>query len=138
MADFMAKASIQMYKKSIFEDMVSCKSQMDQIPMEKLIATYAKTIHHAKELSICKSVTSIISFLCSSALIWIILRSNKGLSTNPNRLLLGLSIYDIMLSLSASSFNVLNPADNFYFKWNARGNATPCDGQGFMRDLRVQ
>jgi len=65
-------------------------------------------------------------------MIWMILRSRKGLSTTQHRLLVGLCISDILLSLSWSTFNFTAPSELDYMVWNARGNEATCRAQGFL------
>ncbi len=107
-------------------------SAMDPIPMEDLIAMsmIERKEGHGKNNCIIRGVSGIISFLSSFALIWMIARSHKGLSTTQHRILLGLSICDIMSSLSYSTFGFMAPSDNDYSVWNARGNVATCDAQG--------
>ncbi len=92
---------------------------------------------HSKSLCILSSMTGITSTISSSTLIWMILRSHQGLSTTKHRLLLGLCICDIISSLSYSTFNTAAPSEMEYWVWNARGNETTCDVQGFLVTLGV-
>ncbi len=61
-----------------------------------------------------------------------IARSHKGLSTTQHRILLGLSIFDLISSLGWSTFGSTTPSDNNYLVWNARGNEASCTIQGFF------
>ncbi len=55
---------------------------------------------HGKEIAVIKGMTGITSILASSTLIWMILRSHVGFSSTYHRLLMGLSICDIIYSFS--------------------------------------
>ncbi len=108
-------------------------SAMDPIPMEDLIAMSVQYKEgRGKNYIIIRSVSGITSFLSSSTLIWMIARSHKGLSTTQHRILLGLSICDVVSSFAMSTFGFMAPSENNYFVWNARGNEATCDAQGFL------
>ncbi len=114
-------------------NLVADASQKDRIPMEDLIAMRLEWKEgHCKNCIILKSTFGILSILSSSILIWMIARSHKGLSTTQHRLLLGLSIYDVITSLAFSTFYFFPPSDDSYIVWNARGNEATCDAQGFL------
>ena len=89
-------------------------------------------LKHTKGYSITRSISSLVSIASSVTLIWMICRSHFGPSTTYHRLLLGLCIADIMLSISVSLFTITTPRDVDYYIWNARGNAASCDAQGFL------
>ncbi len=88
---------------------------------------------HGRATAILRSISGIVSIIASSTLIWIILRSHAGLSKTYHRLLLGMSIADILFSLSAAHFNSMAPSDYDYLVWNAKGNEVTCDAQGVIR-----
>ncbi len=129
------------HSKNLYEEWIARWSELDVIPLEDLNTEYAKENEgdllpsHAKSFAIIRSVSGITSFLSSSTLIWMILRSSKGLSTTQHRLLFGLCISDILSSLSSSTFNAMAPAEINYYVWNARGNEASCDTQGFFAVL---
>ncbi len=105
----------------------------ESIPLDDLIAHYAeRSDMHVKAQAVSSSVSGITSVLSSSTLIWMIFRSHKGTSTIQHRLLLGLCISDILSSLGHSTFNTMAPSDVNYFVWNAIGNQTTCNLQGFI------
>ncbi len=106
---------------------------MDPYPMEDLIE-WSKEWKEGdgKNLTILRGVSGITSTISSSTLIWMMARSYDGLSTTQHRLLLGLSICDILSSLSHSMFNATAPSEDAYDTWNARGNEVTCDAQGFL------
>ena len=87
---------------------------------------------HSKVLSILLSVTGTISIIGSSATIWHILRSHKGLSLTYHRLVLGLCIGDLMSS-SAYAFNsVAAPKEFKYLAPSANGTFQTCSASGFF------
>ncbi len=88
-----------------------------------------------KHIPILRSVSAIVSIIASMILIWMIRRSHKGLKSIYHRLLLGLSISDILFSLSQAFFNITAPYESSYVVWNARGSAMSCGVQGFTRFL---
>lgn len=87
---------------------------------------------HGKATTIIRSSLAIISLTASCILIRIIQRSNDRFSTTYHRLLLGMSVADILLSIGYAHFNFTAPSDNNYFVWNARGNQMTCSAQGFV------
>ncbi len=117
---------------NFYRDGVDALRKSDKISMENLIKGYAEIRDHTKVLGILQGTSGIMSLISSSILIWMIVRSNKGLSTTQHRLLLGLCIFDILSSLSSSTFNAMAPSDRNYVVWNAIGNVTTCDTQGFL------
>ncbi len=121
-----------------YSSIVAEMSQMDPISMEDLITMNAEWKEgHGKNTGILFSVSAITSTIASSTLIWMIARSHKGLSTTQHRILLGLSICDLISSLGYSTFNSTSPSDNAYRIWNARGTVATCDAQGFLILLGV-
>ncbi len=119
-------------------NIIAAASQMDPISMEDLIAMHTKWKEgDGENIGILRSVSGISSTISSSTLIWMIARSHKGLSTTQHRILLGLSICDLISSLGYSTFSSIAPSDNNYFVWNARGNEATCDAQGFLLGFGV-
>ncbi len=107
-------------------------TQMDPMSMEDLIVAFTEWKEgHSKNLGILRGLSGITSVISSSALIWMIARSHKGLSTTQHRIILGLSISDLISSLGWSTFNSTAPSELDYWVWNARGKPT-CDAQGFL------
>jgi len=86
---------------------------------------------HSKVTTIIRSTSAIISLISSSTLIWMITRSRAGFTTSYNRILLGMAISDIFMSLGLANFNFTAPRDDSYFVWNASGNQVTCSVQGF-------
>jgi len=112
------------------DDSVNARFDEDQliVSMEDLIDSG----YHSRNNVILRSCTCILSCIASIALIWMVRRSNAGLSTTYHRLQLGLSITDILFSLFLGCFNIMAPKENSYFSWNAQGNMASCDAQGFI------
>jgi hypothetical protein len=73
-----------------------------------------------------------VSFIASSALAFHILRSHDCLSTTYHRLVMGLSIADMMSSFAIALSTVMVPKEMNYFIPFARGNAASCYAQGFL------
>lgn len=98
---------------------------------EFIVSNLQKSKYHA----ILRSTMGILSIIASSVLICILVRSYEGLSTPYHRLLLGMCVCDILLSLGAASFNSTSPAEHGYWVWNVHGNETTCDIQGFVTSI---
>lgn len=94
-----------------------------------LLSSQRKTI--AKIHSI-RFVMAPLSLAASIALICHILRSPKGLSTTYHRLLLGLSVADIMSSLANSLNSAMTPQELDYLIPNSSGSTTSCSAQGCL------
>jgi len=92
-------------------------------------------VTHSKNTCIIRSVSALLSMVASCIQIWMILRSHKRLSSTSHRLLIGMCTSDVIYSISMSFFNVMAPSDDSYYSWNARGNTTSCDIQGFIQSL---
>lgn len=106
---------------------------IDPIPLEELLAAGAEQRDgHGKVTTILGSSAAIASMISSSALIWMIRRSRDGLATAYHRILLGMCVADIALSLGLAHFNVTAPRDVDYYVWNASGNQLSCNVQGFV------
>jgi len=104
------------------------------IPLEELpnADDIKEAYHHSKAFAITRSTMAIISLISSSFLIWLIAHSKHGLSSTYHRIVLGMSIADIFLSLSLAPFNATAPSDVDYIGWNARGNQASCSAEGFL------
>ena len=74
-------------------------------------------------------ISGCISFVASLTIITMIYRSNVKLSTSYRRLIFGMSVFDLIQSLSQASSSLPMPAG---FMWGAIGNNTTCDFQGFL------
>ena len=61
-----------------------------------------------------------------------IFKSKQRLTSTYHRLLIGMSIGDILYSLSLATFQTMSPSDLSYVVWNARGNQASCSAQGFF------
>lgn len=90
---------------------------------------------HGKAMNICRSVSAIISLISSTLLVCIIFKTKDRLSTTYHRLLLGICIADLLASLSSAIFGVAVASEVAYLSWNASGNVTSCDAQGFIYAL---
>lgn len=87
--------------------------------------------HQDRNVTIIRFVSAIISLLSSCTLIWMLRKSNARFSTTNNRILLGMSLADILASLSMANLNVTTPVDVDYVVWNAMGNQASCTAQNF-------
>ena len=105
----------------------------DIIPMETLTAMSAEYKYgHGKSLSIIRSTSAIISVISSCCLIRMIMTSKDRLSSTYHRLLVGMSIGDILYSLPQATFGAMSPNDMSYAVWNAHGNQATCTAAGFL------
>ena len=103
------------------------------IPLDQLFEGGAEVRDgHCKTTTIIRSSLAIVSIIASFLLIMTIRRSNSGLSTTYHRLLLGMSIADIVMSVGLATFNSMIPSDDDYYVWNAKGNLATCNAQGFV------
>ncbi|KAL9183353.1 hypothetical protein ACHAXT_005140 [Thalassiosira profunda] len=108
----------------------------DPIPVDVLIEEYnALKDGHRKTLCIIRSTLALVSVIASSTLIWMLRRSRDRFATCQHRILLGLSIADILFSLSLAHFNFPAPTDVDYYVWNAQGNEASCSASGFLTML---
>ena len=103
----------------------------EMLEEQDLAAAYSAFREDTKTWAIARTVSSSISIISSITLVWIICRSNSGLSTS-HRILFGLCIADIMSSFGNSLSSSVLPRDVDYMYWNARGNMTSCNAQGFL------
>ena len=99
---------------------------------ELVLASYYKRQTRAYAITI-QTVSSMVAWIASIAIIWIIFRSHEKLSTTLHRLLLGLCIADILSSL-VQSFSTLPSPDTYDEDgiWNAKGSNAQCNTQGFF------
>jgi len=109
--------------------------QDDETPLglDELYATGAEVRDgHAKANAIMGSTLAIVSLISSFVLIWMIKRSHISFKSTYHRILLGMTIADIIYSLSLAHFNMMAPSEDDYFVWNASGNQLTCNVQGFL------
>lgn len=85
-----------------------------------------------KNMSIVRSSTAIVSVTSSCLLLWILHKTPERFSTTYHRLLLGMSVADILFSLSGITFGAAAPSELSYVVWNARGNLATCQVFGFF------
>lgn len=105
----------------------------DPIPDEQLISEGAAIRDgHGKATSIIRSSMAMVSIICSSFLIWILLKSKNRLKTTYHRILFGMCVSDMIFSLALALFNVTAPSDVDYYVFNAKGNQLTCTAQGFL------
>ena len=98
------------------------------ISTETLATVYAEWKEgHGKALAIIRAISAIVSVISSATLIRMITTSKQRLSTTYHRILLGMSIGDILISLALATFQVMSPSDMAYVVWNAKGNQVSCD-----------
>lgn len=106
------------------------------LSLEELFATFqdvdASLFSRFTKLSATKLAMAIMSFVCSSILIWMIRRSHNGLSTTQHRILVGLSLADIANALGHIFSNVSNPSEMNYIVWGAHGTDASCITNGFF------
>ena len=77
-------------------------------------------------------VSASISMIGSTAIIWHILRSHKGLSSTYHRLVFGLCVGDLMSSLAFAVNTKAVPKELQYIMPSARGNVGTCTAQGLL------
>lgn len=110
--------------------------EANPIPLEDLIDAYADQKYgFGKTTAIIGSSLAIVSMISSSVLIWMIKRSRDGFRTTYHRIILGMSVADILYSLGLAHFNFASPSEDDYFIWNASGNQLSCSIQGFVTSL---
>lgn len=103
------------------------------ISLDDLIAEHEDWKYgHGKATAITRSTLALVSVAASALLVRILSVSPKQLTTTYHRLLLGMSIGDIVYSLGLANFNSMAPADVGYRVWNARGNQATCDAMGSL------
>jgi len=115
------------------EDNNAAHDNDDIIPMETLTEMFAEEKYgDGKSTTILRSTMAIVSVIFSCCLIRMIMTSKDRLSTTYHRLLLGMSVGDILFSLSQVTFGAISPSDMSYMVWNARGNLATCTANGFF------
>jgi len=82
--------------------------------------------------AIFQTVASIVSLLASITILWMVFRSHEQLSSIFHRLLLMLSISDIISSIAIGLSTIPIPSEYKDIIWNAKGNTTTCQMQGFF------
>ena len=103
------------------------------IPVEALEPMFEQWREgNGKALSIIRATSAVISTISSSLLIWMLARSTKRFTTTQHRILLGMSIFDIIMSLSYAHFNAMAPSEMSYIVWNAHGNEVSCAVVGYF------
>ena len=93
---------------------------------------FAELRYSQKITDITRSVSASISIISSAAIIWHILRTHKGLASTYHRLVFGLCVGDLMLSLGVA-INSAAPKEMQYFIPSVRGNVGTCTAQGFIK-----
>ena len=87
-----------------------------------------RVLYEAAGIAKIRMVTASISTISSIGLIILLSRSENKFTTTPNRLLLGLSIADIMSSV-AFAFVTLPMPVGTWNAWITLGNTTTCEIQ---------
>ena len=85
-------------------------------------------------LAVTPMITGLVSSVASVSIIISILRSDIKLSTSYRRLVFGISVYDLIQSISQSFSSVPMPVGTF---WLASGNDITCSLQGFATFMGV-
>jgi len=94
---------------------------------------HTSTIFFTKAGNIIPTVTGTISFLSSSTIIYIILRSKSGVKITYHRIILGLSIADCLTSFVTLLTTIPMPKDVIYpFALASYGNVATCEAQGLV------
>ena len=110
----------------------SLSNEVGQLLIDGNVVNVEKYKQNTRTNSITQIISSMISFVSSIGIIWILRRSYKGLFVPFNRLLLGLCVADIC-SFFAQTFVTLPAPDSLGgVIWNARGNKGSCQAQGFF------
>ncbi len=82
--------------------------------------------------SLIRRVSASVSTVASALLILHIIRSHVGFSKTYHRLVLGLSISDLLSSLMNILASMMVPKELSYFVRGAMGNTATCTAQGFL------
>jgi hypothetical protein len=86
-------------------------------------------------LAILPIPSAILSVLGSSVVIYMALLSRKSRPWTPyNRLLVAMSVYDIITSIALASSTFLNPMETSNKAW-AMGNDSTCSAMGFFNNI---
>ena len=80
------------------------------------------------------SATGCLSFAASLTIIVMIARPSVKLSTTYHRLIFGISVFDLIQSLTQASSSLPMPAGVI---WDAIGNSTTCDIQEFLTVIKL-
>jgi len=84
-----------------------------------------------------QTTSSTIAFIASMMLTIHILRSHDGLSTTYHRLIIGLSVTDIVNSFCSGLSSIMAPKEMSYLVPFASGNTATCDAQGFLISFAI-
>ena len=98
---------------------------------------FQSLIDESKANAIAQIVSSTISFICSVAFICVIYRSYIGLSSTFHRLLMALSMSDVISSFWMMLATAPAPRSTEGYVWNPRGNVHSCNAQGFFLYLGI-
>ena len=82
-------------------------------------------------LSLTQTSSSSLSFISSLTICIAMLRSEKKVSTPYRRIIFGMSVYDILLSLGMMFSTIASPKDTDGV-WKPMGNKITCNMQGFF------
>lgn len=109
---------------SYSDEVIAAIKAVDGLQIETPFTNYEGIVIHA--------ITGSISAFASGLIIFVIIRSNNGLSTSFHRLMLGMSLMDILESLMIAITTLPMPADMVYeqFKGVSIGNNFTCQAQG--------
>ena len=105
-------------------------STAEEINHAEALLNYVRNINNL--FSHLGSMSGSISFIASSAVLYHILRSHKGLSTTYHRLVFGLCFADVIFSFAAALGQIMSPKEASYYIPNAHGNVATCSFQGFL------
>lgn len=99
---------------------------------ERFLTKYKK-----KTLAIIPKVTGAISFICSTYLVYHILKSKKRRQKTYERVICGLSLGDMITSFFGFFLSTWpKPAETF-LSWGALGTTRTCEAQGFLFQLGI-
>ena len=108
---------------------------MSTIPDPDELAQHEFAIR--KVQSILLFVSGSISIIASSATMWHIHRSHKGLSSTYHRLVFGLCVADLMSSFAFAFNSTAAPIDMQYKEPSARGNMWTCSASGLFYTVGI-
>jgi hypothetical protein len=115
-----------------WEEFIKSKEPIKNFDGFKDSDLLAKRVDHVNTLHSTMRVTSSISVLAASAIIWKIFHSHRGLSTTYHRLLFGLSVAIIVEAICQIFAGTPIPQEMNYFVPSARGDLRTCEIQGFF------
>lgn len=83
-------------------------------------------------------ITASLSIICSSLIIYVILRSSTRLSSTYHRIMMGMSIHDILGSSAIALTTLPLPNDDkwvnlYHYEGTRLGSYATCDAQGFFQ-----